>query len=97
MKPEKESEYYGLRLNLGKCELLEMNGNQEIKFRSGAKMKKVEKAKHLGGILTKEAQSNTEIQARITATTPVVTSLDLFRKERNCSMNGKLFIFQAVV
>ena len=32
---QRESEYYGLRLNLGKCELLEMNGSQEINFRSG--------------------------------------------------------------
>ena len=56
---DKESGYYDLRLNLGKCELLEMNGNQENRFRSGAKMKKVDKAKYIGGILTKKAASNT--------------------------------------
>ena len=78
---ERESEYYGLRLNMGKCELLEMNGNQEILFRSGEQMKKVDKAKYLGGILTKKADSSTEIQARLTATTPVITSLDTFWKK----------------
>ena len=94
---EKESEYYGLRQNLGKCELLEMNGNQDIRFRSGAKMEKVDKAKYLGGILTKKADANTEIPARITATIPVVTSLDVLWKKANCSMNWKLLIFQAVI
>ena len=37
---ERESDYYGLRLNLDKCELLEMHGKQEIKFRSGEKCKR---------------------------------------------------------
>ena len=94
---EKESEYYGLRLNLGKCELLGMKGSQETNFRSGAKMKKVDKAKYLGGILTKKADLNTDIQAIITATTPVVISLDVLWKKTNCSIAWKLFIFQAVV
>lgn len=40
---ELESEYYGLRLNLAKCELIEMDGNQEIEFRNGDQMKKAEK------------------------------------------------------
>ena len=80
---EIDSEYYGLRRNLGKCELIEMNGNQEINFRSGDEVKKVEKAKYLGGMLTKKADSNTEIQARITATTPVVNSLDTLWKKTN--------------
>ena len=42
-----------------------MNGNQEIEFRNGDKMKKVEKAKYRGCILTKKACTNTEIQAII--------------------------------
>ena len=75
--------------------MLEMSGNQEILFRSGEHMKKVDKAKYLGGILTKKADSNTEIQARRTATTPVVTSLDLLWKKTNCSINWKLLICQA--
>ena len=60
-------------------------------------MEKVEKAKYLGGILTKKADPNTETQAIITATTPVVTSLDLLWKKTNCSISWKLLIFQAVV
>ena len=50
---ELESEYYGLSLNLPKCELIEMNGNQDIEFRSGEHETRW-KCKYLGGILAKQ-------------------------------------------
>ena len=78
---ETESEYYGLRLNRAKCELIEMNGTEHICFKNGEDMTKVQQAKYLGGILTKKADAKTEIQARITATNPVIRSLDVLWKQ----------------
>ena len=93
---EIESEYYGLRLNRGKCELIEMNGTEQICFKNGEDMSKVQQAKYLGGILTKKADAKTEIQARITATNPVIRSLDVLWKQTKCSIKWKLLIFNAV-
>ena len=74
---ETESEYNGLRLNQTKCELIEMSGTEEICFLNGEEMANVDKAKYLGGIPTKKADAKTEIQARITATNPVIRSSGL--------------------
>ena len=56
---EAESEYYGLRLNRAKCELIEVNGTEEVCFRNGEEMTKVEQAKYLGCILTNKADATT--------------------------------------
>lgn len=51
---EVDSEYYGLRLNRGNCELLDMNGKQDLEFLNGEHMQHVEKATNIGGILMKK-------------------------------------------
>ena len=46
--------------------------------------------------MTNKADAKTEIQARITATNPVIKTLDVLWKQTNCSMKWKLLIFNAV-
>ena len=45
---EEHSEYYNLALNRKKCEVLEMSGEFNIKFKSGEPMPKVEYETYLG-------------------------------------------------
>ena len=71
---EQESAYYNLRLNKGKCNVISMNGNYNVRFSDGTLLEKVEDAVYLGGTLTKYAKSHTEVMSRIAASMPVLRS-----------------------
>ncbi len=54
---ETESAYYNVKLNKGKCNVIAMNGNYNVRFADGTPVKRVEDAIYLGGKLTKHAKS----------------------------------------
>ena len=45
---EEESKYYNMKLNEDKCEVLPMNCNGKVKFKSGKFMNNVDQATYLG-------------------------------------------------
>ena len=45
---EKESAYYNLRLNKGKCNVISMNGNYNVRISDGTLLEQVEDAVYLG-------------------------------------------------
>ena len=86
-----------MRLNKGKCNVISMNGNYNVRFSDGKLLEKVEDAVYLGGKLTKDAKSHTEIISRIAATMPVLRSSDLFWKQTTCTEKWKINVYNAVV
>ena len=58
---EKESAYYGLQLNEGKCSVISMNGNIRICFADGSVIQAAEEVTFLGGTLTKDVGISNEI------------------------------------
>ena len=64
-KIEEHSEYYNLRLNLGKCVSLEIPGVEHIRFADGTQMKKEQNTKYLGSIINAQARRQEEINQRI--------------------------------
>ena len=94
---EEESAYYGLRLNQAKCNILSMNGNNQIGFKDGTLVRHTDEATYLGGILTKSVNISTEISRRIASATATWKSLDLFWKQACCSLKNKVLIYNAVI
>ena len=92
-----ESAYYGLRLNQAKCNILSMNGNNQIRFKDGTLVRHTDEATYLGGILTKSVNISTEISSRIASATATWKSLDLFWKQACCSLKNKILIYNAVI
>ncbi len=86
-----------MRLNKGKCNVISMNGNYNVRFSDGTLLEKVEDAVYLGGKLTKDAKSHTEVMSRIAATMPVLRPLDLFWRQTKCSNKWKLNVYNAVI
>ena len=70
-----------MKLNNGKCEVIAMNKNNDIKFKDGTKLKHVREATYLGGKLTENTNASTEIQGRITECIPLMKALDTFRNK----------------
>ena len=85
---EDESAYYGLKLNHDKCHVLAMNGHNCIRFKDGSRMKHVEEAVYLGGILTKHVNIASEVSNRIASAMGTWKSLDIFL-ERNTMQHQK--------
>ena len=94
---EDESAYYGLKLNHDKCHVLAMNGHNCIRFKDGSRMKHVEEAVYLGGILTKHVNIASEVSNRIASAMATWKSLDIFWKEAQCSTRNKILIYNAVI
>lgn len=53
-----------MKLNYGKCNYIAMNGKAPTHFPDGTKLKEVEQATYLGGLLTNEAGINAELDSR---------------------------------
>ena len=94
---EEESAYYGLRLNQAKCNILAMNGNNQVRFKDGTLVKHTDEATYLGGILTKSVDISTEISSRIASATATWKSLDLFWEQACCSLENRILIYSAVI
>ena len=54
---EIESSYYGLRLNKSKCNFLDLNGNNELKFQDGTNLEKAQSVTYLGGVMNQKSDS----------------------------------------
>jgi len=94
---EKESAYYGMRLNKKKCQFIAMNGNNNIHFADGKRLDSVEQAMYLGGTLTRTADAKTEVEHRIAETMGVMKALQTFWKKTNCPFTWKLNVYNAVI
>ena len=93
---EEESAYYGFRLNQAKCNILAMNGNNQVRFKDGTLVEHTDEATYLGGILTKSVNISTEISSRIASATATWKSLDMFWTQACCSLKNKTLIHNAV-
>ena len=70
---EYESGLYNLRLNRGKCELMEFNSNTGVvRFANQEKMKKTTRATYLGGRITANADCVGDLRARIGQCTDIL-------------------------
>jgi len=96
-KIERESAYYGLKLNQNKCCVLSMNGRNRIRFLDGTAVPHAEEITYLGGSLTSNISTANEVSNRISAAMATWKKLDVFWKQAQCSTGNKIGIFDAVV
>ncbi len=94
---EIESAYYNMKLNEDKCEVISMNADSKVTFGNGKVMQEVEQSTYLGGILHKKVNPMVAIRKRISATLPIVSKLNIFWTEADCSTKCKLNVYNAVV
>ena len=62
---EKHSSRYGMKLNKGKCVYLNMNNNNNIKFKDGSVMPRENEATYLGAKITKKNLNKKEVDERV--------------------------------
>ena len=94
---EEESDKYNMRLNKAKCEYVGMFGSAQIKFKNGTAVKRVEDATYLGSKITRKADRNTEVVARLSKALNTASRLKCFWKKANASLTWKLQIYNAII
>ena len=94
---EKESSYYGLKLNQDKCCVLSLNGNSRVRFLDGSLVPHADEITYLGGTLTSHVSVASEITNRISATMATWKSMDIFWKHAQCTVKNKLQVFNSVI
>ena len=94
---ETESAYYGLKLNQSKCAVVNMYGNNLVRFKDGTHVPKENQVTYLGGIITKEAKGHAEVEQRITATMVTWKKIHLFFKDARCPIRWKLIVYNSMI
>lgn len=94
---ETESAYYGLKLNQSKCAVVNMNGNNMVRFKDGTPVPKENQVTYLGGIITREARGHVEVEQRIAATMATWKRMQLFFKDARCPIRWKLIVYNSMI
>ena len=94
---EKTSAKYNLKLNYDKCNYVAMNGKTDIHFSNGQKLKEVDQAPYLGGLICKDASRWRELNNRISKALVTCNRLKTFWYKTNCSYKWKLQVYNAVI
>ena len=94
---EVESERYGMRLNLKKCEVVQLNSSEDIRFRNGVVVPPHDEVKYLGCMLNEKGDPQKEVNKRLSETIVTWRRLADFWKHSNCSCKTKLQVYDAVV
>jgi hypothetical protein len=94
---EKHSARYGMKLNRGKCVCINMGVRNVIKFKNGEKMKQENEATYLGGVISKQALSRTEVESRVKKALETCRKLNIFFKKAKCDKTWKLQVYNAVI
>ena len=94
---EKESSYYGLKLNQDKYCVLSLNGNSRVHFLHGSLVPLTDKIIYFGGILTSHISVASKIANRISARMATWKNMDIFWKHAQCTVKNKLQVFNSVI
>ena len=94
---ETESAYYGLKLNQSKCAVVNMNGNNMVRFKDGTPVPKENQVTYLGGIITREARGHVEVEQRIAATMATWKRMHLFFNDARCPIRWKLIVYNSMI
>ena len=92
---ETESWYYNMKLNMGKCLTLTMNGISHTQFQDGTTLVNVKDAKYLGVSLHEGASNKPDLNSRFSATLATITTLKKFWTS-SAKPKWKLLVFNAV-
>ena len=87
---------FNLRLNLTKCELLQLNGEQDVYFTNGVKVPVKTKARYLGAILTPNGNCYHDVTARIQKAHKHFKSLQQFWRGLGLSLRWRLRVFHSI-
>ena len=94
---EAECIKYNMSLNKTKCEIIAMNAKPKILFEDKTKVKIVDKARHLGAIITKKANRETDLENRLSIARATATKLRTFWRKVKVSKIWKLQVYNAIV
>ena len=86
----------GMKLNKGKCELLQFGGKAKVRVEDQTHMKEVDTAKYLGCHLNKDNNPLIEVRGRIRDTMVILKKLHAFWRHSNCNIKFKLNAIQAI-
>ena len=94
---EEEGAKYGLRLNKSKCELLNLNCTQRIRFRDRTLVPLVSEARYLGCVVNDKGDPKREVNKRLSETYLIWKKLEMLWKHSDGSVKEKLIVYDAVV
>ena len=94
---ETESTYYGLQLNQSKGAVLNMYGNNTIRFKDGTYIPRENQITYLGDIIIKAAKGHTEVEQRIAATMATWKKMHFFFKYAICPIRWKLMAYNSML
>ena len=94
---ERVSLQFGLKLNRGKCSYIAMNGNNNLRFADGTKLRRCTETTYLGHHITRSMNMRQEIGYRMQQTMAAWTKLKPFWKASNCTVGWRLRVYQAVI
>ena len=92
---EVESTYYNMKLNMGKCLTMTMNGISHTHFQDGTSLVNVTDAKYLGVSLHEGASNKPDLNSLFSATLATITTLKKFWTS-SAKPKWKLLVFNAV-
>ena len=87
---------YGLRLNQGKCEVLN-NSAAGIRFPNGDLVKQKEEVCYLGAKLNIRSDTGKEVQSRLAVCMATLKKLDLFWLHAQCPVKWKLLAHDSII
>ena len=94
---EKEGRRYGLKLNKGKCEALNTEGSEEIKFGNGKTVKRVTESSYLGCRLNDKANIQRELNKRLADVYRTYKRLDPYWKNLSIPCKEKLIVHEMII
>jgi len=86
-----------MRPNLKKCEVVQLNSSEDIRFRNGVVVPPHDEVKYLGCMLNEKGDPQKEVNKRLSETIVTWRRLADFWKHSNCSCKTKLQVYDAVV
>ena len=96
-KIEKEGDKYGLKLNKTKCELVNLNRKQRIRFQDGTLIPLTKESKYLGCMINDKGDPKREVNKRIGECFSCWKRLEVFWKHSDCTTRQKLIVYDAVI
>ena len=100
---QRTAKQYGLELNLGKCEVVQINSQQEIAFFTEDQeeerkiVKRVEQAKYLGLTVDRRGRMKADLTARLGRAQATLNMLAKFWSHSDINRQWKLRVYSAVI
>jgi len=93
---EEGGEYYGLRLNKKKCEVIG-NRNSNITFKDGTKVNRKDEVKYLGCWLNEKADIDKEVKKRIAKCATTLAKMHTCWRHGDCTTKTKIQVLNEVI